>query len=45
MGHVRAGKQRVIEEVTGAGFGLIDDKPLLRTNYYLVFRKPDARAH
>lgn len=40
MGHVRAGKDAVIDEVTKAGFQLIDDKPLLRTNYYLVFRKP-----
>ena len=40
MGHVRAGKDAVIDEVTKAGFRLIADKPLLRTNYYLVFRKP-----
>jgi len=39
MGHVRAGKDAVIDEVTRAGFQLIHDKPLLRTNYYLVFRK------
>lgn len=42
MGHVRAGKDAVIHEVAQAGFKLIDDKPLLRTNYYLVFRKHDA---
>lgn len=42
MGHVRAGKDAVIDEVTKAGFQLIDDKLLLRTNYYLEFRKPDA---
>lgn len=42
MGHVRAGKDAVIDEVKLAGFQLIDDKPLLRTNYYLVFRKPGA---
>ena len=42
MGHVRAGKDTVIEEVTDAGFGLVDDLPLLRTNYYLVFRKLDS---
>lgn len=42
MGHVRAGKDAVIDEVTGAGFRLIDDIPLLRTNYYLVFGKLDA---
>ncbi|HBH35318.1 MAG TPA: SAM-dependent methyltransferase [Gammaproteobacteria bacterium] len=39
MDHVRAGKDAVIDEVTRAGFQLIHDKPLLRTNYYLVFRK------
>lgn len=39
MGHVRASKNRVIEEITRAGFVLIDDKPLLRTNYFLEFRK------
>lgn len=42
MGHVRAGKDTVIEEITDAGFGLVDDIPLLRTNYYLVFRKLDS---
>ena len=42
MQHVRSGKDVVIDEVTQAGFHLIDDKPLLRTNYYLVFKKPDA---
>jgi predicted methyltransferase len=40
MGHVRAGKDVVIDEITKAGFRLIDDKPLLTTNYYLVFSKP-----
>ena len=39
MGHVRAGKDVVIEEITRAGFRLIDDKALLRTNFYLVFSK------
>lgn len=39
MGHVRAGKDTVVEEITNTGFRLIDDKPLLRTNYYLVFSK------
>jgi predicted methyltransferase len=39
MGHVRAGKEQVIDEVTAAGFRLIDDKLLLRTNYYLVFSR------
>jgi ubiquinone/menaquinone biosynthesis C-methylase UbiE len=44
MGHVRAGKQQVIKEITAAGFHLIDDKPLLRTNYYLVFSKSDKET-
>ena len=42
MGHVRAGKDTVIKEVTDAGFRLVEDIPLLRTNYYLVFRKLDS---
>ena len=42
MGHVRAGKDVVIDEITKAGFRLIDDKALLRTNYYLVFSKIDS---
>jgi len=42
MGHVRAGKDVVIDEITKAGFHLIDDKALLRTNYYLVFRRLDS---
>ncbi len=40
MGHVRAGRETVVDEITRAGFRLLDDKPLLRTNYYLVFSKP-----
>ena len=42
MGHVRAGKDIVIDEITKAGFRLTDDKPLLRTNFFLVFRKLDS---
>jgi ubiquinone/menaquinone biosynthesis C-methylase UbiE len=42
MGHVRAGRDAVIDEITRAGFRLIDDKALLRTNYYLVFSRPDS---
>ena len=42
MGHVRAGKDVVIDEITKAGFRLTDDKPLLRTNFFLVFRKLDS---
>jgi len=39
MGHVRANKKKVIDEVSSAGFVLIDDKPLLHSNYFLEFRK------
>jgi predicted methyltransferase len=39
MGHVRANRKKVIEEITAAGFVLIDDKPLLRASYFLEFRK------
>jgi predicted methyltransferase len=41
MGHVRANKKKVIEEITLAGFVQIDDKPLLRANYFLEFRKAE----
>ena len=43
MGHVRADKKRVIDEISSAGFVLIDDKALLRSNYFLEFRKVDNR--
>ena len=39
MGHVRANKDRVIEEITSAGCLRIEDKPFLRVNYFLEFRK------
>ena len=39
MGHVRAGKARVIRELQDAGFRLVEDKPLMRTQYFLVFVK------
>jgi ubiquinone/menaquinone biosynthesis C-methylase UbiE len=42
LGHVRAGKTVVIDEITRAGFRLIDDKPMLRSNYYLVFSRLDS---
>ena len=41
MGHVRANRERVIEEITSAGFILLDDKPLLRVNYFLEFAKAE----
>lgn len=42
MGHVRAGRDTVVDEITRAGFRLVEDKALLRTNYYLVFSKPPS---
>lgn len=39
MGHVRGNKAQVIQEMQAAGFRLVDDKPLLRTNYFLEFVK------
>ena len=32
-------KNKVIEEITSAGFVQIDDRPLLHANYFLEFRK------
>jgi ubiquinone/menaquinone biosynthesis C-methylase UbiE len=39
MGHVRGNQAQVIREVQAAGFRLVDDKPLMRTNYFLEFVK------
>jgi SAM-dependent methyltransferase len=39
MGHVRGNKAQVIQELHEAGFRLVDDKPLMRTNYFLEFIK------
>ena len=39
MGHVRAGRDEVIEEVQRAGFEYIDEPVKLHTNYFLRFRK------
>jgi ubiquinone/menaquinone biosynthesis C-methylase UbiE len=39
MGHVRGNKAQVIEEMEVADFRLVDDKPLMRTNYFLEFVK------
>lgn len=39
MGHVRGNREQVIQEVQAAGFRLLDDKPLMRTNYFLEFVK------
>jgi len=39
MGHVRAGREQVIEEVEAAGFRFEDEALKLRGNYFLRFRK------
>jgi len=39
MGHVRADKETVIEEVTQAGFKLIDESDLMKGQYVLQFEK------
>ena len=39
MGHVRTNREGVIREIEPAGFRLVADMPLLRTNYFLVFEK------
>jgi ubiquinone/menaquinone biosynthesis C-methylase UbiE len=39
MGHVRTNKEGVIHEIESAGFHLIQDLDLLKTNYFLKFIK------
>ncbi|MGB5832471.1 MAG: methyltransferase domain-containing protein, partial [Thiohalocapsa sp.] len=42
MGHVRAGRAQVIEEIQVAGFRFEDEPLNLRGNYFLRFRKVDS---
>ncbi|MGD8208094.1 MAG: class I SAM-dependent methyltransferase [Thiohalocapsa sp.] len=42
LGHVRAGREQVIEEVESAGFRLQDEPLRLRGNYFLRFRKASS---
>ena len=37
--HVRAGRKQVIQEMWDHGFELVQDLPLMRTNYFLRFKK------
>lgn len=37
LGHVRADKAQVKREIEAAGFRLIEDRPLLEENFFLVF--------
>ena len=39
MGHVRGNKAQTIEELREAGFRLVEDRPIMRTNYFLEFVK------
>jgi predicted methyltransferase len=39
MGHVRAGREQVTDEIRAAGFELIDEPVELQGNYFLRFRK------
>jgi len=45
LGHVRGGREEVIEEIEAAGFRLVEQRPeLLRSNFYLRFRKSPEQA-
>lgn len=37
MGHVRANKSEVVREIESFGFRLVEERDLLRTNYFLRF--------
>ena len=39
QGHVRSGREEVIAEMNAFGFTLVEDSPLLRSNFLLRFRK------
>lgn len=41
MEHVRIDKETVIQEIESAGFRLVDDLPLMQTNFFLRFVKRD----
>jgi ubiquinone/menaquinone biosynthesis C-methylase UbiE len=47
MGHVRADKPTVVAEIESVGFRLLEDRPFMRTNYFLRFAKvgEGAAAH
>lgn len=39
LGHVRADKAQVKREIEAAGFRLVEDRPLLKENFFLVFTR------
>jgi ubiquinone/menaquinone biosynthesis C-methylase UbiE len=39
MGHVRAGQEVVVKEITSSGFKLVGEEKLLKENYFLRFEK------
>jgi len=43
MGHVRADQPTVVREIESAGFRLVEDSDLLKTNNFLRFEKRDKR--
>ncbi|CAF1449876.1 unnamed protein product [Rotaria sp. Silwood1] len=40
MGHLRCGKEIAMNEVESVGFVLIEEKHILKENYFLIFRSP-----
>lgn len=43
LNHVRAGQEVFMKEIVSNGFKLVEEKKLLKENYYLVFEKVEAR--
>jgi squalene-hopene/tetraprenyl-beta-curcumene cyclase len=44
MGHVRAGQEVFVREITTAGFKMIGEEKLLKENYFLRFEKKEQPA-
>lgn len=40
--HVRAGQETVVKEIESCGFKKVDEKKLLKENYFVVFEKVEA---
>jgi len=38
--HVRADKETAIKEIESAGFRFLEEKKLMRENYFVVFQRP-----